>query len=493
MAEFLALLPILMLMFCMIVLGWSAARSGMIGAAAGLGVAVLAFELPLGLVSFAGPVLEASFLTATILWIVFPALAIHEFQLRSGASERIGVWLVSISAHPQVLALLLAWFFALLLEGAAGFGTPIALVAPMLVSIGFSPQRSLVLALIGHVVGVSFGAVGTPIVPLLEASALDPKQLSLMIMGLHAALGWILALIVFRMAAPADGQSKWIALPLAAMLFLLPALALAWLAGPELPTLGGALIGVLIFIGLARRWSDGGRPPSSDRDGIVTAVMPYALVIGAILATRTIPALAGTLKSILLEWELAGRFGGSVAPLFHPGTMLMLALVGTVIVRRNSRAALLPSLSQALRRLPAVALALVSVLMLARIMVHSGMIETLAVAAAGVLGRTWPAAIPLVGALGAFVTGSATASNILLSRFQVAAADTVGLAPLLALAGQGFGAAIGNVIAPHNIVAGAATVGLIGREGAILKKTLPVCIGYASLGGMLLFALANLW
>ena len=121
------------------------------------------------------------------------------------------------------------------------------------------------------------------------------------------------------------------------------------------------------------------------------------------------------------------------------------------------------------------------------------MIDALASAAAAVLGSAWPAAVPLVGALGSFITGSATASNILFSRFQVAAADASGLEPMLALAGQGFGAAIGNVIAPHNIVAGAATVGLVGREGTILKATLPVCLAYASMGGLLLLAVDATW
>jgi lactate permease len=146
----------------------------------------------------------------------------------------------------------------------------------------------------------------------------------------------------------------------------------------------------------------------------------------------------------------------------------------------------------AARRLPPVALALVSVLLLARFMVHSGMIEALALAAAELLGSAWPLASPLTGALGSFVTGSATTSNIVLAEFQVSAASAGNVAPLLALAGQGFGVAIGNIVAPHNIVAGAATVGLIGREGEVLKQTLPVCVLYAVAGGALLLALSAL-
>lgn len=491
MAELLALLPILLLLLCMTALGWSAAWSGMIGAAAALGVAILAFGYETDGIGFVGPLLEACFTAATILWIVFPALALHEVQTRSDASVRIGDWLSSISDKPVILVLILAWFFALLLEGAAGFGTPVALVAPMLVALGFSPQRSLVLALIGHAAGVSFGAVGIPMVPLLEAYAVDPRELSLTIMLLHAALGWALVLVVFRLAATGRPGS-WILAPVAAVLFLLPALALAWLTGPELPTLGGALIGGVAFIALVKwKWPAGIAPVATVKDGVLLAILPYALVLGLILVTRTVPSLAAPLQSFVLEWELAGRFGGAVRPLYHPGTMLMFALAGAVLARPTSQAVILPSLSSAVHRLPSVALALVSVLLLSRIMVHSGMIDTLASAAAAALGSAWPAAVPLVGALGSFITGSATASNILFGGFQVAAANVSGLAPMLALAGQGFGAAIGNVIAPHNIVAGAATVGLVGREGAILKTTLPVCLAYAVMGGLLMLALAR--
>jgi lactate permease len=205
--------------------------------------------------------------------------------------------------------------------------------------------------------------------------------------------------------------------------------------------------------------------------------------------TRTVPAISTGLQAITVDWNLAGRFGGSVAPFYHPGTMLLVALACTFAVKRADRAHLGPSLGAAALRLPVVAVALVSVLLLARVMVHSGMIAALADAAAGSLGAQWALAVPLTGALGSFITGSATASNILLADFQLAAAGAAALDPVSALAGQGFGSAIGNVIAPHNIVAGAATVGLVGREGTILKVTLPVCVAYAGLGGILLYAL----
>lgn len=136
-------------------------------------------------------------------------------------------------------------------------------------------------------------------------------------------------------------------------------------------------------------------------------------------------------------------------------------------------------------QLGAVTVALLSMLSLSRLMVHAGMIDSLAAAAANTLREVWPVCAPAVGALGTFVTGSATASNILLSDFQQATAQHL-LLPVLPLIGaQGFGAAVGNMICPHNIIAGGATVGVSGQEGEILRRTLGVCALYTLLGGLI--------
>jgi lactate permease len=126
-------------------------------------------------------------------------------------------------------------------------------------------------------------------------------------------------------------------------------------------------------------------------------------------------------------------------------------------------------------------------------MVHSGMIAALAQAAAALAGNGWPVFAAATGALGTFVTGSATASNILLTDFQLATAAALSLPVLPLLAAQGFGAAIGNIICPHNIVAGGATVGLAGREGEVLRRTLPAAALVVALGGALTLAAVMAW
>jgi len=137
------------------------------------------------------------------------------------------------------------------------------------------------------------------------------------------------------------------------------------------------------------------------------------------------------------------------------------------------------------RQFVPVTVALIAMLGLSRVMVHSGMIDTLAMSAASAAGNGWPFFAPFVGALGTFVTGSATASNILFTDFQRAAAENLTLPVVGMLGVQGFGAAVGNIVCPHNIIAGGATVGLVGEEGAVLERTMWLFVLYAALGGLL--------
>jgi lactate permease len=135
--------------------------------------------------------------------------------------------------------------------------------------------------------------------------------------------------------------------------------------------------------------------------------------------------------------------------------------------------------------------ALFAMLALSRTMVHAGMIDVLARAAVDGASRAWPVFAPLIGVLGSFVTGSATTSNILFTNFQLATAQHLALPVPPVVGAQSFGAEVGNMVVPHNIIAGGATVGLQGQEGAVLRYTLPACALYAVLGGLLALVLAS--
>lgn len=504
-----AMTPILVILALMLIARWSAARAGILGLLVTLAIAWVAFGYGREVYPGLGPVrattgalAEAVSATFTILWIIFPALLIHQVQVRTGAIEVLRRSLARLTGDPHMVALLIGWFFALFFEGAAGFGTPVALTAPLLVSVGFAPAMAVAVALIGHSVGVSFGAIGAPMVPLITAAEFDSTGMSRAIGIYHLALGWVMPLIlmtIIRRHLPA-GQSRvrgiWGWTLLAGVLFLIPYYLIAYWVGPELPSMGGALIGGAIFVMLLRYAErhttiapDEGDPLPVGR--LIHAAAPYLALVFLITATRLIPPLRQALTDVVWEWSLFGVFRGSILPLYQSGTMLFAAFLLGALWQRPPWAMVRASFTTTIRGLGGVTVALLTMLSLSRLMVHAGLTGTLAVAAAATAGGLWPLFSPFVGVLGTFITGSATASNILFAEFQLATATDLGL-PLLRLLGtQGFGAAVGNIICPHNIIAGGATVGLAGREGDVLRRTLWPCLLYAGLGGIMALLLVT--
>jgi lactate permease len=436
--------------------------------------------------ALSGVLAEALHATGVILWIILPALGLYELQRRTGAFDRIRSTLTGLTDDRRLQALLIAWFFGLFMEGAAGFGTPVALAAPLLVGLGFPPVRAVALALIGHAAGVTFGAVGTPVITQSEITGLPAREIAAVAALMHAILGAMLVVALARLASdgPLDAAILgWCALAAAA--FLGPSLLLATLAGPELPTLGGALIGGAAFA--AFLWRRGQPEAASAAAGPWPPRRPRAL-------SRRPRPRAGDPPRRAAARGAPGRDVGLAAPrhlleqlpaALPPGHAAACGLLAGAVL--TGRAAEVPAaLAAAVRRLLPVALALFVMLALSRTMVHSGMVEALADAAART-GTLWPLVAPAIGVLGTFVTGSATASNILFTEFQLGTAAALALPPAAMAAAQSFGAAIGNVIAPHNIIAGSATVGIQGREGEVLARTVRVCAVYALAGGALLF------
>lgn len=488
MTPFLAALPLLCVLVCMAVLHTSAVRAGLAGLALAVGLAtgVSGFfsltevtGLALGNAA-AGTFAEALGSAINIVWIVLPALALYAYQDRLGAIERIRDALTSMTTNRRLQAILLAWFFGLFIEGAAGFGTPVALAAPLLLGIGYSPVRAVTLALLGHASGVSFGAVGTPTLAQIELTGLEPNQIAGQVALMHAMLGWIFLFAMVRIADDRALSRQDVAWTLfAGLAFFLPSLMLAFLAGPELPSLAGALIGAILFI-IALRQRATSKLTINVR-ALTADLAPYLLIVLFILATRLVPPLQDTLSALALDWRLFEHFSGSFAPLYHPGTMLWCGLLLGALI--TARAQSVPAAARdAISRALPVGLALFIMLLLSRLMVQTGMIAALAEAAAQT-GQAWPILSPSVGVLGTFITGSATTSNILFTELQLSTALALDLPVMTMVAAQGFGSAVGNILAPHNIIAGAATVGLIGREGEVMSKTLALGIGVALLGG----------
>lgn len=493
----LAALPILTVLVLMVFWKLSAAVAGSVGLGISVMLAVAVFAPRLGTdldvwTMLFGAGLEALFTAATILWIIFGALCLFHLQKRTGGLDKLRDAIASISGNTRIAAILIAWFFSLFAEGAAGFGTAVALAAPFLVGFGFRPVQAVVITLIGHSVGVSFGAVGTPVVAQAQLVDFTEIELGLSAASFHVLLGWIMLAAMLRFVAPSDEDDDlrgpvWMWAAVAAFSYLVPMYLIARWVGPELPSLGGSIVGSLVFVGLflfAHRKSPSATQSVAPGD-LLRAAAPYLVVIALVLATRLIGPLKTSLETLTWSWSLWGHFKGQFNPLLHPGTLLIAGFLLGAYAARASASDVRGAARDALGKLVPVTLALVAMLGLSRVMVHATMIDVLAASTAALAGAGWPFFSPWVGVLGTFVTGSATASNILFSEFQLATTEELDMPALTLLGAQNFGAAVGNIICPHNIVAGGATVGIAGEEGEILAKTLGACVLYATLGGVL--------
>jgi lactate permease len=505
----LAALPILVVLVLLVLARRSAALAGAAGLLTSLVLAVVYFdpstpELPGLIRPLVGAGVEAASIAGTILWIIFGALCIYQLQQRTGAIGQLRAALGGLSDDPRIVVILVAWFFALFTEGAAGFGTAVALSAPFLVGFGFKPVDAVVITLIGHGVGVSFGAVGIPTLAQVAFVPFSGQELAHATAPFHALLGWMMLVWMLRAARRFDGPKGnqqeavdaattivgWAGL--AAACYLVPMYLIARFVGPELPTLGGSLVGGIVFVGIYRFFGSRSQPrKESQADDILgagpilRASAPYIAVIVLVLLTRLITPIHDALGALSWSWTLWGSFEGNFDPLLHPGTMLFASFLVGAIVQRASLGQVRDSVVTALAQLVPVALALLAMLALSRVMAHAGMVDALAVFAASAAGGAWPFFAPWIGLLGTFITGSATASNILFSEFQLATSTRLSLPALSVLGAQNAGSAVGSIVAPSKIIAGGATVGIAGQEGTILRRTIGPCLVFITLTGLL--------
>lgn len=474
----------------------------------------------------AAATLEGWVIALSILIIVAGALLLLNVLKTCGALNSIRSGFFGISPDRRVQAIIIAWFFGAFLEGAAGFGTPAAIAAPLLVVLGFPPLAAVSLALIADSAPVSFGAIGTPVlvgigqgVPGIEYSQLQTLAVTAMSIDFFIAsfIPLMMTLLLTRLFGAnkswREGFQIWPFALISGVMFTAPAWLVAHFIGVEFPSLLGGLIGITIMAFVAKQswllpkqpWRFATDPPvnelaeahhSTTAIPLWQAWLPYVIAAFLLVLSR-LPMLP--LKSALLsfQWHWSNILGTSIssslAPLYLPGTLFALVACVTCIVFKTSKQHSLQAVQNTFQSLWPAAIALGSSVPMVRIFIHSGvnsnhlsaMPTELANLAAEGVQTNWPFFAPLIGALGSFVSGSSTFSNMMFSGLQAEAAETLNLSPSLILALQLLGSNAGNMICVMNVVAAAAVVHLTGKEGHIIRLTLGPMLIYCGAAGVI--------
>lgn len=502
-------------------------------------------------------VLQSFFITFDILYIVFAAILLLHFLKYSGGVDTIRSGFQGISGDKRVQVIIIVWLFGSFIEGSAGFGTPAAIVAPLLVALGFPALAAVILGMMVQSTAVTFGAVGTPILVGVRGGLENPELMArLDLLGwefsevllavtanaaiIHALVGTLMPFLMVLMLCRFFGKNKswkegFQLFPFslfAGLAFTLPYLFTGLYLGPEFPSLIGSLLGLAVVVTAAKRgflipkkswdiepeanWPEAWKGSlnisaskldsslAGERISFVKAWMPYLLLAGLLVISR-LPQLPFkewlTSFSIGMEGILGTGIAASSTPLYLPGTLLLLVCFITYFLHAMNGTLVRSAFVDSGRMIVKAGVVLLFAVAMVRVYINSGenisgltsMPILMAAWTADKVGMIYPFFAPMIGALGAFIAGSNTVSNLMFSLFQYGVADNLGMAPTWILALQAVGAAAGNMIAIHNVVAASATVGLLGKEGSVLRKTIFPTLYYLIFSGLIGLVLIGLF
>ncbi|WP_261675145.1 L-lactate permease [Streptomyces lusitanus] len=500
-----ALVAALPLLIVLVLLGgvrMKAHLAGLIGLAAAVAVAWLAYGMPLDQTLSSG-VQGAVFGLFPIMWIVVNALWIYRMTVRTRHFDILRRSFGRLSDDPRIQALVVAFCFGALLEALAGFGAPVAISAVMLVALGFDPVRAAVVALVANTAPVAFGAMGTPVVTLAQVTGLPLDSVASVVGRQTPLLALVVPLVLVWLVDGRRGlRETWIPALVCGVAFAVAQFAASNYVSAQLADIGAALAGAGALMAVPHS-----RVPAAEsvrtsvltgtrseelgaddpRGEVVRAYAPYALIV-AIFAVAQIPAVKDWLASATQTWnwpllDVAGPDGEPVGgnmfslPLVSTGGTLVLfaGLATAAVLGVHARVAVREWL-ETVRELRFALLTVTSVLALAYVMNLSGQAATIGhfVAAAGA-GLAFLS--PVLGWFGVAVSGSDTSANALFGALQVTAAQQSGLSPELLAAANSSGGVLGKMISPQNLTIACAAVGLAGREGDLLRKVLPWSLG----------------
>ncbi|RDZ48077.1 lactate permease [Haloferax sp. Atlit-19N] len=550
-----ASVPIVVAFVLLAGLRWSAARSMGVGWVLATALALTVWHMEP--TAWAGAAIYGALEGLNIVLIVFGAILLMNYLEVSGSIETIRWYFRRLERDRRIQLLLIGLGFETIIEGVAGFGTPGALAAPLFIGLGFPPLAAAVFGLFFNAPNPQFGAAGTPIIGgvsqiesiLPAAMAGGPfRQLvsawTGVMTGLTFAFWGLLGVFLLVYWFGDDDERSVLgaaraAAPIAPFALVLGALtgavqlAVAWFIGPALPDIAAGFAVLAVGVVMADRdvlvpserwtfpdregWLDewlGGLDPSSldtdeprKRMPVWMAWAPYVSVALVLLVTRwpTFDLVSVLQGYTVGPYEIFGyeTMSWSLAYLYLPGTMPFLPVaVLTGVFYRMDTGEMADAWTESGRQVATAAVTLVVAVSLTQVMIQSsinptdtvGMMNVLSLVLAEGAGAALPFVAPWIGALGTFVTGSNTTSDILFNALQYNAAADVGLSRALVVAIQNVGGGVGNMISVLNIAAISGVIGIAGREGDILRKVVVPTVVFAlfvgAVGSLLVYVVA---
>lgn len=519
-----ALLPILLVLTLMTLFRWKAIRVMPLTWMVTIAIAFFIWKMPILWITAA--TIKGFFIAIEIILIIFGAILLLKLLEISGVIYMIDKMLGKISSDRRVQAILIAFLFGSFIEGAAGFGTPAALAAPLLVSLGFPALAAVIVALVSNSVPVTFGAVGTPIlIGIKSVAEVNLMEVTFYAALIHFIIGTFIPLTLVCILTKLFGKKKsikeglkiWPYAVFSGLCFTIPYFIIAALLGPELPSLLGGLIGFSLLIYTTKKgflvpkekWDFPERkqwPQYWETKHIslhakksltfLRALIPYLIVILLLLVTRMNFLNLGTLAKRFI-FNLPSIYNAEInysfSPLYSPGFLFLIACIISVFILKVNSREIKDVLFVSLKKISSPLITLIFTVAFVQILILSSnnlinlpsMPILLAKAATHLTGSIYPLFAPLIGLIGAFIAGSNTVSNLFFGAFQYSTAISLMAPPAIILALQSVGGAVGNMIAIHNVIAASATVGLHDQEGKIILINLIPSVIYALLAGLI--------
>ncbi|MFS2122961.1 lactate permease LctP family transporter [Pseudomonas sp. Pseusp97] len=532
-----AVIPIVFFFLALAVFRLKGHVAGSITLALSIIIAIAAFGMPADM-AIAAAGYGFAYGLWPIAWIIVAAVFLYKLTVKSGQFEVIRSSVLSITGDQRLQVLLIGFSFGAFLEGAAGFGAPVAITAALLVGLGFNPLYAAGLCLIANTAPVAFGALGIPIIVAGQVTGIDAFKIGAMT---GRQLPFLSILVPFWLVFMMDGfkgvKETWPAALVAGGSFAITQYFTSNFIGPELPDITSALVSLISLTLFLKVWQ-----PAGEREVVATAggaavlggngprsaePTPYSfgeilkawspfLVLTVLVTIWTLKpfkalfAPGGALYNLVFNFpiphldQLVVKTAPIVAnptpiaavfkldPVSATGTAIFLSAVVSMFILRIGAKTGLTTFKETLIELKWPILSIGMVLAFAFVTNYSGMSTTLALVLAGT-GAAFPFFSPFLGWLGVFLTGSDTSSNALFSSLQSTTAHQIGVNDTLLVAANTSGGVTGKMISPQSIAVACAATGMVGKESDLFRFTLKHSLMFAAIVGLITLAQAYIF